>query len=57
VSPPAMNSNDMQDGEMTRMMNMMTEMNEMMGACTKMMQAMTPDEETPEDGEEPSNPG
>ncbi len=53
---PAMKPNDM--GQMMEgggMMNMMTQMNEMMSACTKMMQAMTP--KTPNEGETPSNPG
>ena len=59
---PAMAPNQMQDmmqggGNMMGMMNMMSQMNEMMGACTKMMQAMTPGEETPNGGEEPGSPG
>jgi hypothetical protein len=37
------------------MMNMMTQMNEMMGACTKMMQAMTP--KAPAEGAAPGSPG
>lgn len=45
----------MQGGDMGGMMNMMTQMNEMMGACTKMMQAMTPT--TPGEGATPGNPG
>ena len=58
---PAMNQEDMkgmmQGGEMGGMMGMMSQMGEMMSACTKMMQAMTPDEETPGEGEEPGSPG
>ena len=58
---PPMNQEDMQDmmrgGDMMGMMNMMSQMGEMMGACTKMMQAMTPDDETPEEGEKPGSPG
>ncbi|MBA3518822.1 MAG: hypothetical protein H0T75_14555 [Rhizobiales bacterium] len=59
---PAMSPNEMQDmmqgeGGMMGMMNMMSQMNEMMGACTKMMQAMTPGEEAPDGGEEPGSPG
>ena len=58
---PAMNQDDMQDmmrgGNMGGMMNMMSQMGEMMDACTKMMQAMTPDEATPGEKEEPGAPG
>ena len=59
---PSMSPNEMQDmmqgeGGMMGMMNMMSQMNEMMGACTKMMQAMTPGEEAPNGGEEPGSPG
>jgi hypothetical protein len=58
---PAAKPDDMQDmmqgGDMMGMMNMMKQMNEMMGACTKMMQAMTTGEKTPGEGEEPGNPG
>lgn len=58
---PAMSPNEMEDmmqgGGMMGMMNMMSQMSEMMGACTKMMQAMTPGTETPGDGEEPGSPG
>jgi hypothetical protein len=56
---PAMKPNDMdqmmQGGDMMGMMNMMTQMNEMMGACTKMMQAMTP--KAPAEGAAPGSPG
>ena len=58
---PAMKPNDMGDmmggdmGGMMGMMQMMTQMNEMMGACTKMMQAMTP--KAPGEGASPGNPG
>ena len=58
---PAMKPGDMEGmmggSDMSGMMNMMTQMNEMMGACTKMMQAMIPDATTPDDGEAPGNPG
>jgi len=54
---PAMNPDEMEGMMQGGMMGMMTQMNEMMGACTKMMQAMTPDERTPDEGEEPGNPG
>jgi len=58
---PAMDQDEMQDmmggGDIMGMMNMMTQMNEMMGACTKMMQAMTPGEGMPDEGEEPGNSG
>ena len=58
VETPAAKPGDMEGmmgGDMSGMMNMMTQMNEMMSACTKMMQAMTPKapmEEAPSD-----NPG
>ena len=42
---------------MMGMMNMMTQMNEMMGACTKMMQAMTPEEGAPAEQDEQPNRG
>ena len=42
---------------MMGMMNMMAQMNEMMGACTKMMQAMAPDQDAPEEQQEQGNPG
>ena len=58
---PAMKPGEMEGmmggGEMSGMMNMMTQMNEMMGACTKMMQAMIPDAATPDESEAPKNPG
>ena len=41
----APNDNTMPGGDMGGMMGMMTQMNEMMEACTKMMQARTPDDE------------
>lgn len=59
---PAAKPDDMQDmmqggdtSGMMGMMNMMTQMNEMMGACTKMMQAMTP--KAPTEGTTPGSPG
>lgn len=58
---PTMNQDDMGDmmqgGDMSGMMNMMSQMGEMMEACTKMMQAATPDDATPGEGEEPGSPG
>lgn len=44
---PAAAPNDdmMRGGDMGGMMGMMTQMNDMMEACTKMMQAKTPDSE------------
>ncbi len=58
---PAMKPGDMEGmmggGDMSGMMNMMTQMNEMMGACTKMMQAMIPDAVTPDESEALKNPG
>ena len=48
----APNGTMMQGGDMGGMMGMMTQMNEMMEACTKMMQARTP-----EDDETPGNSG
>jgi hypothetical protein len=60
TEPPAAESDEMQDmmqgGDMSGMMGMMqmmTQMNEMMGACTKMMQAMTPGEKKPEEQDSP----
>ena len=67
--PPAAAQDDMQGmmgGEtnqgggmegMMGMMNMMAQMNEMMGACTKMMQAMTPNQNAPDQQQEQGNPG
>ena len=40
---------------MMGMMNMMAQMNDMMGACTKMMQAMTPNQNAPD--QQQGNPG
>ncbi|RDL48024.1 hypothetical protein BLJAPNOD_05251 [Ensifer sp. M14] len=59
AKPPAASENMqdmMKDGGtgMMPMMNMMTQMNDMMGACTKMMQAMMPTTDTaPKDGKQP----
>ena len=47
-----------QGGDMMGMMNMMAQMNEMMGPCTKMMQAMAPNQNAPEQRqEEQGSPG
>lgn len=60
---PPMNSEAMQDMMrgmqgggmgMMGMMNMMSQMGDMMKTCTQMMQAMTPDRETP--GQEDKQP-
>lgn len=59
--PPAAAQENMQGmmegGGMMGMMNMMSQMNDMMGACTKMMQAMTPEEGAPGEQDEQPNRG